>query len=96
MTEIEFRYFKSVEGHIVPRYGTQTYIGARIDKAEGWVWTEDVKRIPTTEVTRYLREYNRALKDGAIVEVKRSDYDAQQVEPASPKRTKRNATNEEG
>ncbi len=41
-----------------------------------WAWnTKHVERIPVDEVTRYGREYNRALADGSLKERKAKDYD---------------------
>ena len=81
MADILFRYFKSVEGMIVPRYGTSTFIGAKRDKTVGWIWdTTRVVRIPESETVRYMKEYRRALADGAMVECSRTDYDAQNAE----------------
>ena len=81
MTEITFKFFRSVEGKVVPRYGTATFIGALRDNKQGWVWdTTTVVRVPEYEVTRYMREYRRALADGALVECSSADYDAQQTE----------------
>ena|GEM_PF-2634085 len=81
MADILFRYFRSVEGMIVPRYGTTTFIGAKRDKTVGWVWdTARVVRIPESETVRYMKEYRRALADGAMVECLRADYDAQNAE----------------
>jgi hypothetical protein len=81
MADIIFRYFKSVEGMVVPRYGTATFIGVKRDKTVGWVWdTARVVRIPESETVRYMKEYRRALADGAMVECLRADYDAQNAE----------------
>ena len=81
MAEIIFKFFRSVEGKVVPRYGTATFIGVLRDNKQGWVWdTATVVRVPEYEVTRYMREYRRALADGALVECSSADYDAQQTE----------------
>jgi len=81
MAEIIFRYFRSVEGKVVPRYGTAIFIGVKRDKVQGWVWNTDlVVRIPESETTRYLREYRRALEDGSMTECARVDYEAQNTE----------------
>jgi hypothetical protein len=79
MDEIKFRHFRSVEGKVVPRHGTSVFIGARRDKEHGWVWdTETIVRVPETEYTRYLREYRRALNEGALVECTKADFDKQE------------------
>jgi hypothetical protein len=71
----QFRYFRSVEGKVVGRFGKDSYIGVRRTK-EGWDWnTEDVFAIPTEECRRYVREYKRALKSGALIEVTKKDFD---------------------
>jgi hypothetical protein len=68
--EIKFRYFRSVEGSVVPRWGTPSFIGVRRVPSKGWEWnTEKVVSVPEYETIKYLREYNRALKDGSIIEV---------------------------
>jgi hypothetical protein len=83
MPDITFRYFRSVEGKVVPRYGTATYIGAQRDQKMGWVWdTSAVVRIPEYEVERFAREYRRALAEGAIIECARADYDAKEKSDA--------------
>ena len=76
MAEITFRYFRSVEGMVVPRYGTATFIGVQRDQKQGWIWdTSTIIRVPEYETTRYLKEYRRALADGALVECTRQDFD---------------------
>jgi hypothetical protein len=77
MAEIIFRYFKSVEGRVVPRYGTTTFIGVQRDQKVGWVWdTSAITRVPEYETTRYGKEYRRALSDGSMVECSKADFDA--------------------
>jgi hypothetical protein len=80
MDEITFRFFRSVEGKVVPRYGTATFIGVQRDNKIGWIWdTTSVIRVPEYEVNRYMREYRRALSDGSLVECCKADYDAQEA-----------------
>ena len=85
MADITFRYFRSVAGMVVPRYGTVSFIGAMRDKVQGWVWDTDlVVRIPEFETTRYLREYRRALADGALVECSQADFEALEKTESEP------------
>lgn len=70
-----YRYFSSVEGHVVGRFGSTSFIGVRRGP-DGWVWvTDDVYRIPIIEINRYVREYKRALADGSLKEVTKADFD---------------------
>jgi len=72
----EFQYFSCVEGHVVQRYGTDTYIGVT-RTANGWEWdTEKVVLIPIAEIARYRREYLRAVKEGSLTERTKQDHDA--------------------
>lgn len=67
-------YVSSVEGAVVPRYGTaitgkkNTTIGVIWDpKVQGLVWnTEAVTLIPASEYRRHVKEYDRALKEGSL------------------------------
>jgi len=69
MTDIVFRYFKSVHGRVVKRANTDTYIGC-VRGPKGFVWdTDKVVPIPVTEVTRYLRDYEKAKRCGDLLEV---------------------------
>ena len=76
---ITFRYFKSVDGRAVPRFGQRSYIGCRRGP-DGFVWIDRAVSIPTLEVVKYLREYNRALADGSLVEVSKEQYDKEQAD----------------
>lgn len=75
---ITFRYFKSVEGRVVPRFGQRSYIGCRRGP-QGFAWSDQAVSIPAIEVVKYLREYNRALADGSLVEVSKAQYDKEQA-----------------
>ena len=103
MPDIRFRYFRSIVGHLVPRFGTRDFIGARRDPAEGVKWdTDAVVRIPETEYNRYLREYRRILAAGGLVEVTKTAYDESELGDAHPKtptkasKASKRATTEEG
>ena len=104
-----FRHFSSVEGHVVPRWGTDTFIG--VTRAPGgWKWnTGKMVKIPADECRRYLREYNRALKDGSLKEHKDApekveDTDAGNIDtettvtpqPAKTTKTKTKKKSDEG
>ena len=73
--ESKFKYFSCVKGVVVQRFGTDTFIGVR-KTSKGWVWNEErVIRLPENEVTRYIREYNNAIKAEALVERTEKDFD---------------------
>jgi hypothetical protein len=91
MGEIIFRYFSCVVGKVVPRHGTDTMIGVRPSKKTGWEWfPKEIVRIPKDECTRYLREYRRAFKEGALVEHTKKDYEKAEaaLEKAAAQRVK--------
>lgn len=72
---IELKYFSSVFGKAVPRFGTDGWIGA-IRKKDGFIWDEsEITAVPMTEYRRYLREYTRVLKEGSILERTKKDRD---------------------
>lgn len=63
-----------------------------------WVWdTKHVERIQVEEVTKYGREYNRALKDKSLKERKVKDYESyiKSVEAAEKKAAKERAAAKE-
>jgi hypothetical protein len=70
------RYFSSVPGHAVARYGTGTTIGASRGPT-GYVFNTDVVvAIPEAEFYRYMREYKRALLHKELVERTKEDFDS--------------------
>ncbi len=75
-TKSEFRYFSSVQGRVVPRYGTDTFIGVKRTPS-GWEWDEErVVAIPAAECSRFGREYQNAVRLKALKKRTREDYDA--------------------
>lgn len=76
MTE-EYKYYRSVEGAVVQRYGQQTYIGVRRGGNQHQ-WSDKIVRLPMTEFTRFQREYTRAVKAGSLIELNSNAYIAQQ------------------
>lgn len=71
-----FKYFSSVFGKVVPRFGTDVYIGCKRTNT-GFEWDEKkVVCIPESEIVRYHREYTRVIKEGSIVKRTKTDYDA--------------------
>lgn len=78
-------YVSSVEGSLVTRYGTRTFIGAERRALEPTVidWNPDqVVAIPHDEFRKYRREYLRALRDRSLVERTADEWQRQQ-QPAS-------------
>lgn len=74
--DIKFKYFSCKKGHVVPRFGTSSYIGTT-RQVGGFTWDESkIVAIPESEFTKYLREYRRAIKDGALIKRKESDYES--------------------
>lgn len=73
------RFFRSVKGHAVARYGhADLLVGAERDAtAEGGIrWSEDPVEIAAAELAAYPREYARAIRDGSLVELKGPGLDA--------------------
>lgn len=76
------RFFRSVEGKLVSRYGTASQaranalIGASRDPETGVVsWdTGAIIAITPLEAQRFKREYDRAVRDWALTEVTEQDY----------------------
>jgi len=81
----QFKYFSSVEGHIVTRFislrsPVAQYIGAkRIGKKITWN-TKEVVAIPLQEFTKYRREFRRALRDGSLKERTEAEFKVWQAE----------------
>ncbi|MHC4736474.1 MAG: hypothetical protein ACYTDW_18745 [Planctomycetota bacterium] len=77
---MKFKYFRSVKGHVVHRYGTDTLIGVTRGK-EGHKWnTEKIVAIPEVEYLRHLKAYRRAVKSGALKESSKSAFEKQNKE----------------
>jgi hypothetical protein len=74
------RYFSlKKDAGLVTRFGTASYIGARLDKSvEGGVAYDNdaIVAIPAAEHARFAREYGRAVANGALVVRSREDYEA--------------------
>jgi|SRR6187551_177323 len=72
MSQASFALFVScVEGSLVTRYGTRTFIGAERRTLEPNVvdyHPEQIVAIPHDEFRKYRREYTRALRDGSLVQ----------------------------
>ncbi len=70
-------YVRPVAGHLVPRYGTREYLGARVT-ADGVVWDER-QIIPLTE--EYERTYRKELLQdieiGALKKATEEQFSAQ-------------------
>ena len=74
--DVEFVYFKGVEGRVCLRYGTTVPISHRIVKGEGFVYTGQPVAIPAREERSYRREYNNAVKRGDLKASTRSELDS--------------------
>jgi hypothetical protein len=85
----QFALFVScVEGSLVTRYGTRTFIGAERrtdDPRQIDYHPEQVVAIPHDEHRRYRREYLRALREGSLVERTEDEWQQQnrQDEPSA-------------
>jgi hypothetical protein len=84
--KIEFEYFSCIKGHVVPRYGTPSYIGVtRVPS--GWEWDEEkIVPIPVTECNKFRREYLNAVRRGELKKRTAKDHDAylKSLEPEKP------------
>jgi hypothetical protein len=82
----QFALFVScVEGSLVTRYGTRTFIGAERatdDRRRVDYHPDQVVAIPVDEYRKFRREYLRALRDGSLVERTADEWQRQQ-QPAS-------------
>lgn len=67
--DAKFVFFSATGKGVVPRYGSTGYIGARYVRGVGYdVDTEKVVPIPVPVYRQNKRAYDRAVKDGALVE----------------------------
>lgn len=75
MNASDFRYFKSVEGHICIRPGTRNAIGA--DRSPtGWTFdTAKINAIPVAEIQKYFSEYSRFFRNGSLVECTAEEWE---------------------
>jgi hypothetical protein len=76
MPGAEFKYFTAKTGHLVPRYGTSSYIGATARRGEAATFDGAVVAIPLREWTRFVKEYNRCMKAGVLIECTKAEHDA--------------------
>jgi len=74
---VEFQYFRSVPGKVVSRCGTTEFVGVR-RVAGGWEWSDQIVAIPQSHLTRYMREYKRAVADGALIPATKADWEKQE------------------
>jgi hypothetical protein len=70
-------FVQAVQGKIVRRYGTPTHIGVTDRDGEPQWDTDTIYPLTAAEMLRYGAEYTRALKEGALKEVKRDAWEAQ-------------------
>lgn len=83
-------YIRSVEGRLVPRWGTSQFFGARVTSdaerakgAERIVWdTERVYAITVAFETAHPRELRQAMKNGDLKPSTKEEFDAWQVKRA--------------
>lgn len=79
-------YVSCIEGALVTRYGTATFIGAERRATAPTVvdyHPEQIVAIPHDEFRKYRREYLRALRDGSLVERTAAEWQRQN-EPTAP------------
>jgi len=86
MADSPFALFvSSVEGSLVTRHGTRTFIGATRRAKEPTVidWQPDViVAFPHDEYRRYRREYDRALRDKSLAKRTEAEWRAQNRQEA--------------
>jgi hypothetical protein len=80
------KFFASVPGFLVTRYGTGLPIGATIGK-QGVEWNDEVTAIPDDEAARYVREYAQHVAGGELRACTLSEYDTFIANQAKPKKT---------
>ena len=62
-------FVRAVQGHVVRRFGSPTNIGVTID-GDGPHWdTETVHALTQQEAATYRAEYDRAIREGALLRV---------------------------
>jgi hypothetical protein len=77
MSADNFRYFSSVEGRAVQRFGSKGFVGAK-RTIDGHEWDVNcIVAISLGELARYGREYGRALAEGSLVERTAKEFAAQ-------------------
>lgn len=88
MSHPQFALFVScVEGRLVTRYGTRTFIGAERRTDDPRVvdfHPEHIVAIPHDEHRKYRREYLRALREGSLVERTVDEWQQQNRQDAAP------------
>lgn len=78
-------FVSSVEGSLVTRYGTATFIGAERSATDPRAveWHPDqVVAIPHDEYRKFRREYLRALREGSLVERTADEWNRQNTAAA--------------
>lgn len=69
MAAVKYRYFRSVEGRgVVRRFGTRSYVGVRRVPG-GFEYSQTPDAMPESEYLRHKKAYDRAIKQGCLVEV---------------------------
>lgn len=97
------RFVSSVEGHMVTRYGTTQLIGCvrnaapkPEDDAAEWKpvsWnTREIVPLTMREAERYTKEYDKAIRNGALKERKREEWSAQNDTTLKTEKAARDAT----
>lgn len=72
-----FVYLRATGNGVVPRFGSSGFIGAVYVPNKGFdVDTKKVVRILETSFRGNLKAYNRAIKDGAVEQASKEDFDA--------------------
>lgn len=80
-------FVSCVEGSLVTRYGTRTFIGAERrtdDPRQVDFHPDQIVAIPHDEHRRYRREYLRALREGSLVERTADEWQQQNRQETAP------------
>ena len=76
VTEMKFRYFSPVEGRVVQRFGSDSYIGASRGPKGYTINLDAVVAIPEAELAARPKSWRNLLKRGDLRERTREEYEA--------------------
>ncbi|MFZ5896814.1 MAG: hypothetical protein ACOY0T_37505 [Myxococcota bacterium] len=74
------------------RIGGSVFIGAARDpdNPKGVIYSDEIVAIPGREFRQFAREYTRAIRDGALKQVKREDWEAEETQRKAKLNEERN------